>query len=239
VVVVTTDKVYADRDWDYGYRENDRLGGFDPYAASKAACEIVVQSYRQSFFSPGRLAEHGMAVATARAGNVVGGGDWSLDRIVPDAVRALAAGRPVPVRNPDAIRPWQHVLEPLSGYLLLGAALLGQLPIGAAPACEAWNFGPAQASAQPVRRVVEEVIAAWGAGSWEDRRDPGAPHESRVLRLSTDKAAVRLGWAPRWGLTETIGRTVAWYRAALAGADGSALRGLMAEQIRAYAATDQ
>jgi CDP-glucose 4,6-dehydratase len=236
VVVVTTDKVYEDRGWDYGYREADRLGGYDPYAASKAACELVVGSYRQSFFNPADLDRHGVAVATARAGNVVGGGDWALDRIVPDAVRALSRGQPVPVRNPDAVRPWQHVLEPLSGYLLLGAALMGHAAAGPAEYCDAWNFGPAWESAQPVWRVVEEMIRAWGSGTWEDRSQGDAPHETRFLRLSSDRAAARLGWSPQWGLPETVARTVEWYRAALGGASTAELRAMMSSQIGAYAA---
>ncbi|HYQ79915.1 MAG TPA: CDP-glucose 4,6-dehydratase, partial [Anaeromyxobacteraceae bacterium] len=178
VVVVTSDKCYENREWLYGYREDEPMGGHDLYSASKGCAELVTASWRRSFFQSQRLSQHGVAVATARAGNVVGGGDWARDRIVPDAVAALRAGEPIPVRNPDAVRPWQHVLEPLGGYLLLGARLLG--PQAAAHA-EAWNFGPRPEDARPVREVVEAIIASWGAGRWQDRHDPGAPHEAGLL----------------------------------------------------------
>jgi CDP-glucose 4,6-dehydratase len=180
---------------------------------------------------PARLSQHGVAVASARAGNVVGGGDWARDRIVPDAVAALAAGRPVPVRNPHGVRPWQHVLEPLSGYLLLGARLLGP---HAAAHCEPWNFGPRPEDARPVRDVVEALVAAWGSGGWEDRHDVSAPHEAGLLRLSIDKATARLGWAPRWHFAETFRRTVEWYRAFHAGAGQRELGDLCRAQIHQY-----
>lgn len=231
VVVVTSDKCYENREWLYGYREDEALGGHDVYSMSKGAAELVTASWRRSFFHPARLAEHGVAVATARAGNVVGGGDWAKDRIVPDAIAALAEGRAIPVRNPGGVRPWQHVLEPLGGYLLLGARLQG--PQAAAHA-EAWNFGPRPEDARPVREVVEALIAAWGSGLWDDRHDPAAPHEAGLLRLSIDKATSRLGWAPRWGFDETFRRTVAWYRAFHDGASSSALAELCRTQIHEY-----
>jgi CDP-glucose 4,6-dehydratase len=165
---------------------------------------------------------------------VVGGGDWAKDRIVPDAIAALAAGRPIPVRNPHGVRPWQHVLEPLGGYLLLGARLAG---VGAeAPArfCEGWNFGPRPEDARPVRQVVEALIEAWGSGSWDDRHDPAAPHEAGLLRLSIDKAQARLGWLPRWRFDETFRRTVAWYRAFHGGAGRDELAALCRQQIHEY-----
>jgi len=230
VVVVTSDKCYENREWVHGYREEDPLGGHDVYSASKAATELVTASYRRSFFPPARLTEHGVAVASARAGNVIGGGDWARDRIVPDAIAALAEGRPIPVRNPKAVRPWQHVLEPLGGYLLLGARLLeGESRAGAA--CEAWNFGPSLEASVPVSALVEALVRHWGAGKWEDRRDLEAPHEAGLLRLSIDKAWNRLGWAPRWSLQDAVSRTVAWYRAVLSGADPKSLRALCSEQI--------
>ncbi len=236
VVVVTSDKCYENREWPYGYREDEPLGGHDVYSMSKGAAELVTSSYRRSFFPPARLGEHGVAVASARAGNVIGGGDWARDRIVPDAISALMAGRPIPVRNPDAVRPWQHVLEPLGGYLLLGARLLGggATVEGRAAACEPWNFGPRAEDARTVREVAEGLIAGWGSGSWEDRRDPAASHEAGLLRLSIEKAQARLGWAPRWGFGETVRRTIDWYRAWQEGARGEPLAGICMRQIREY-----
>jgi CDP-glucose 4,6-dehydratase len=236
VVIVTSDKCYENRERTEGYREDEAMGGHDVYSTSKGAAELVVASWRRSFFPPSRLAEHGIAVASARAGNVVGGGDWAKDRIVPDAVAALVAGRPIPVRNPAAVRPWQHVLEPLGGYLLLGA----RLAPGAeerARFCEAWNFGPRPEDARPVRDVVEALVAAWGSGSWEDRRDPAAPHEAGLLRLDVAKAEARLGWTPRWRFEETFRRTVEWYRTFHAGASPEALAGLCRRQIADYLET--
>jgi len=233
VVIVTSDKCYENREWVYGYREDEPMGGHDVYSMSKGAAELVVSSFRRSFFPPPALARHGVAIASARAGNVIGGGDWSADRIVPDAIGALAGDAPVQVRNPGAVRPWQHVLEPLGGYLLLGARLSGAK---AAEHCEAWNFGPRPEAARPVKELVEAMIGAWGGGRWEDRGDPGEPHEARFLRLSIDKAQARLGWTPRWDFAEGIRRTVAWYKAQAQGATAAALRALCLEQIRDYAA---
>ena len=234
IVVVTSDKCYENREWEFGYREVDALGGHDVYSMSKGATELVVQSWRRSFFHPARLAEHGVAVASARAGNVVGGGDWAADRIVPDCVRALSAGVPVPVRNPAAVRPWQHVLEPLGGYLLLGARLAGAGGPRAADICDAWNFGPRFEDARPVRDVVEGMIRGWGSGSWQDRSDPAAPHEAGILRLSIEKAQGRLGWGPRWSFDETFRRTAEWYRAHHAGASAADLAALCVRQIHEY-----
>jgi CDP-glucose 4,6-dehydratase len=253
VVVVTSDKCYENKEWIHGYREDEPMGGHDVYSMSKGAAELVVASYRRSFFHPARLVEHGVAVATARAGNVVGGGDWARDRLVPDAIGALAARRPIPVRNPQSVRPWQHVLEPLGGYLLLGARLAGEMgtPVRASTGsartdpdsadraryCEAWNFGPRAEDARPVRAVVEALVRAWGSGTWEDRRDPRAPHEAGLLRLAIDKAQARLGWSPRWGFDETFERTVAWYRAFHEGASKDELAGLCRAQIEEYLAS--
>lgn len=247
VVVVTSDKCYENRERHAGYREDEAMGGHDVYSMSKGAAELVTASYRRSFFPPARLAEHGIAVASARAGNVVGGGDWARDRIVPDCVAALAAGRPIPVRNPRAVRPWQHVLEPLGGYLLLGARLAGAAGAGAgagagaaagaddrAAYCEGWNFGPELEDARSVREVVEALIRSWGSGAWEDRHDPRAPHEAGLLRLEIEKARTRLGWAPRWRFDETFRRTVEWYRAFHDGAGAEALAALCREQIADY-----
>ncbi len=235
VVVVTSDKCYENREWLWGYREDEAMGGHDVYSMSKGAAELVVSSWRRSFFHPARLASHGIAVASARAGNVVGGGDWAKDRIVPDAITALAAGRAIPVRNPDGVRPWQHVLEPLGGYLLLGARLAASEPAESrARLCEAWNFGPRPEDARPVRAVVDAIVEGWGSGRWEDRRDPSAPHEAGLLRLSIEKAQGRLGWAPRWEFAETFRRTVEWYRAFHGGASKDDLAALCVRQIDDY-----
>jgi CDP-glucose 4,6-dehydratase len=237
VVVVTSDKCYENREWPYGYREDEPMGGHDVYSMSKGAAELVVASYRRSFFHPAKLAEHGVAVASARAGNVVGGGDWAKDRIVPDAVNALAAGRAIPVRNPHGVRPWQHVLEPLGGYLLLGARLAGVGTDRPERFCEAWNFGPRPEDARPVKDVVEALVRAWGSGSWEDRHDPAAPHEAGLLRLDIDKAQARLGWSPRWRFEETFRRTVEWYRAFHDRASPADLAALCHRQTKEYLAS--
>jgi CDP-glucose 4,6-dehydratase len=209
IVAVTTDKVYENRDWTYGYRENDALGGYDPYSASKAAAEIAIACYRQSFFSNG--AGRNVRLASARAGNVVGGGDWSENRIVPDMVRALIGGRTITLRNPNAIRPWQHVLEPLAAYLLLGARLLAS---DGARFATAWNFGPLPADACGVRELAAAFCAAWGGGEAIDGSAKEAPHEAAILKLSIDKAVEKLGWRPVWNFPETITRTAQWYRRA-------------------------
>ncbi|HZS38697.1 MAG TPA: CDP-glucose 4,6-dehydratase [Polyangia bacterium] len=208
VVIVTSDKCYENHEWDWGYRENDPMGGHDVYSASKGCAELVTASYRRAFFPAEKRAEHGVAIASARAGNVIGFGDWARDRIVPDCAAALAAGRPIDVRNPSSVRPWQHVLEPLSGYLWLGDRLLSA---EAATAGEAWNFGPHPESERTVESLVNALIAAWGAGSWQ-RLDGGARHEARTLRLAIDKAVARLGWTPAWSFAETAHRTAIGYR---------------------------
>jgi CDP-glucose 4,6-dehydratase len=231
VVVVSSDKCYENREWVYGYREEDAMGGHDPYSMSKGATELVTASWRNSFFSPSKLAQHGVAIGSARAGNVIGGGDWAADRIVPDCLRSLSKGQPIGVRSPKAIRPWQHVLEPLGGYLLLGARLLGPTP---AAFCEGWNFGPSTASAQPVSALATALVRAWGKGEWIDQSDPNAHHEASLLRLSIDKAHAKLGWQPRWDFDETINRTVAWYRAQLEGATPAQLKSLTLAQIADY-----
>ena len=224
VVVVTSDKCYDDRQGDRGYREDDQLGGRDPYANSKACAELVTQAYRDSYF-----AVDGPRVATARAGNVVGGGDWSEDRLVPDVYRALLAGQPVRLRNPEAVRPWQHVLESLSGYLLLVQRLMAD---GGASLAAAWNFGPDDADARTVQEVVERLLAGWDPpGRWE--QDPGEhPHETRLLRLDSSQARQRLGWQPRLSLGETLAWIGEWYAASRSGAD---LRATTLSQLDRYA----
>ena len=203
VICVTTDKCYENREWLYGYREEDPLGGHDPYSASKAAAEIAIASYRRSFFTG-----HPVRVASVRAGNVIGGGDWAVDRIVPDSVRALSVGRPVAVRNRRATRPWQHVLEPLSGYLWLAARLAASEVYAGA-----FNFGPSHDADRTVGELVAEVLRHW-PGTWEDHTLPGAVHEAGRLQLATDKAHAMLGWAPAWKFSESVAATVSWYRGA-------------------------
>ena len=222
VVVVTSDKCYENRGWTQGYRETDRLGGHDPYSNSKACAELVVDAYRRSFFPPG-----GCKVATARAGNVIGGGDWAKDRLVPDAMRAFMAGTPVRIRNPGAVRPWQHVLDPVAAYLVLAQGLLlDGNDFGAE-----WNFGPSATSDVPVGKVIEALVEHWGAkAGWEI--DPGEhPHEAAYLKLDCSKAASRLGWRPAIGLDDALRLTVEWYRAYQAGAE---MRGITLSQIQQF-----
>lgn len=214
-VHVGTDKVYENIEQARGYRETDSLGGHDPYSASKAAAEIAFQSYQRSFFNVnGRP-----LAASGRAGNVIGGGDWAKDRIVPDAMRALAEGRAIPVRNPASTRPWQHVLEALSGYLTLAAELLN----GNQRALGSWNFGPPDDNVKRVDDLVAELVSAWGSGSWEHTPEPGAVHEAKLLTLSCEKAERELGWTPRWDFRETVHRVANWYKAVQAGGDAAAL----------------
>ena len=208
VVMVTTDKVYENREWDYGYREFDRLGGNDPYSASKAAAELAVASWRSSFCGCGQRQTPHLMIATARAGNVIGGGDWAVDRIVPDAMRSLAAGEPIPVRSPQSTRPWQHVLEPLGGYMVLAEQLVAS-GVGIAGA---FNFGPALEANRSVQELVEEALQHW-PGTWHDLSDPAALHEAGKLHLQIDKAYHQLSWRPRWNFATSVARTVAWYRA--------------------------
>ena len=188
------------------------MGGRDPYSASKGAAELVAAAYRRSFFPAERLAAHGIRVATARAGNVIGGGDWAADRLVPDLARAFLAGRTAVVRNPGSVRPWQHVLEPLSGYVTLAERMLVEPENGTL--CSAWNFGPRAGDEWPTARLADRFAGAWSGGArWTDGSDPAAPHEAVELRLSIDKAARGLGWRPRWDTEMAVRRTAAWYRA--------------------------
>lgn len=227
VVCITTDKCYENKEWLHSYREEDAMGGHDPYSSSKGAAELAIQSYRDSYFQPsltGRSINSGpsrpkVALASARAGNVIGGGDWSMDRIIPDCARSLRAGRAIPVRNKIATRPWQHVLEPLSGYMLLAAELYRGLkgldPIQAKfdyrKLCGGFNFGPSLKSNRPVGELVQEVLKHW-PGEWLDQADPKAPHEAELLNLAIDKAQHMLGWKPRWEFEQTIEETMNWYR---------------------------
>jgi CDP-glucose 4,6-dehydratase len=209
VVVITSDKCYANREQVWGYREIDAMGGHDPYSASKGAAELVVAAYRQSYFPPARLSDHHVQLASARAGNVIGGGDWAAARIVADLARYLAAGEPIPIRSPRAVRPWQHVLQPLSGYLTLAAKML-QTP--SQQWCGPWNFGPLPDGAVTVREIAEIFIESWGRGSWTDCSDSSKPHEDHLLRVSIEKALTDLSWRPRWSVRETVQRTAQWYK---------------------------
>ncbi len=215
------------------FEEDDALGGDDPYSASKAGTELVTAAYRQSFFPPDEIGRHGIAVATARAGNVIGGGDWTPHGVVADIMRSLAAGRPVGLRRPNAIRPWQHVLEPLGGYLALAKALSGP---DAATFSRAWNLGPEPVDEATVKELTELILAGWGAGSWERAGDADDPPEAGILRLSIDRARRDLGWRPRWRLADAVRRTVAWYREYTV-EPGSARAACVAD-IAAYEATD-
>lgn len=208
IVNVTSDKCYENREWAWGYRENEPMGGYDPYSNSKGCAELVASAYRNSFFNPNDFAKHGVALASARAGNVIGGGDWAEDRLIPDIMRAITAGKPVNIRNPHAIRPWQHVLEPLSGYLLLAQKLYE----GGAAYAEGWNFGPNDQDAKPVQWIVEKLTHAWGEGaSWV--LDAGNhPHEAHYLKLDCSKAKARLDWHPRWPLRQSLEKIVEWHK---------------------------
>jgi CDP-glucose 4,6-dehydratase len=208
VVVITTDKVYENNEWHYPYRETDRLGGYDPYSASKAAAEIVTDSYRNSFFNTNAFDSHQKAVAVARAGNVIGGGDWSMDRIIPDIIRALENKQAIMIRNPASVRPWQHVLEPLAGYLLLGARLW-QTP---AKFSSAWNFGPYSQDTFTVSELVQKAIEVWGEGKFTIEKQEEQPHEAGLLKLDINKAINVLGWHPAYSAAESITHTMEWYR---------------------------
>lgn len=207
-VMITTDKCYENKEQIWGYRENEPMGGYDPYSSSKGAAEIAIASWRRSFFNPKDYERHGKSIASVRAGNVIGGGDWALDRIIPDCIRSLEAGKPIDIRSPKAIRPWQHVLEPLGGYMLL-AKKMWESPT---EYCEGWNFGPRAESISTVWEVATKVIKHYGSGSLRDLSDPNALHEAKLLMLDISKAKFRLGWEPLMGIDRTVGMTVDWYR---------------------------
>ncbi len=207
-VFITTDKCYENLESGHAYREEDPLGGYDPYSSSKAAAEIVIAAYRNSFFPPN---ESSISIASARAGNVIGGGDWAADRIVPDSIRALQGEQPIPVRNKNSTRPWQHVLEPLGGYLTLAAALAESDGARRGAIRSAFNFGPSDESNRTVEEVVRAILTRW-PGQWEDKSNAKAPHEAGLLNLSIEKASRLLDWSPVWGFEKTIAQTVDWYR---------------------------
>lgn len=220
VVMITTDKVYENKEWVYGYRENDRLGGHDPYSASKAAAELAIASWRSSFCGQKAHQTPFLAIATARAGNVIGGGDWAEDRIVPDAITALSSSQPVELRNPQATRPWQHVLEPLGGYLRLAQILSikKDQSVTNNPICSAFNFGPKLEANRTVQQLIEECLKHW-PGDWVDQSDIEAPHEAGKLHLQVEKSKHFLNWEPRWSFEQTIKRTILWYKEVKGGSE--------------------
>lgn len=215
VVNVTTDKCYENREWEWGYRENEPMGGYDPYSNSKGCAELVTSAYRSSFFNPADYTRHGVALASARAGNVIGGGDWAVDRLIPDIVTAFSTHRPVVIRNPHAVRPWQHVLEPLRGYLTLAEHLYNE---GVSYA-EGWNFGPNDIDAKPVGWVVDKLAQQWGEGASWSLDKALHPHEASYLKLDISKAKARLGWSPVLDLGQSLAMVVDWYQAYKEGAN--------------------
>lgn len=227
VVNVTTDKCYENREWVWGYREGEPMGGYDPYSSSKACSELITAAYRSSFLALANLPGQGAAVATARAGNVIGGGDWATDRLIPDCINALLRGEKIRIRNPHAIRPWQHVLEPLSGYLMLARRLYQDGSEFASP----WNFGPSDEDARPVEWIVRRICTLWGADAEYDVDTGDHPHEAHYLKLDCSKARSVLDWHPRWGLEKALAMIVEWNRRYCSGDD---LRDVCREQIADY-----
>jgi len=227
VVMVTSDKCYENREWEWGYRESEAMGGYDPYSNSKGCSELVCSAYRSSYFNPNDYDRHGVAIASGRAGNVIGGGDWAEDRLIPDFIRAMASGQQLCIRSPHAIRPWQHVLEPLGGYLVLAQRLIQDGPRFA----QGWNFGPRDQDARPVEWIVERLVQQWGDGASWRLDDQLHPHEAHYLKLDISKARTHLGWEPRWSLEETLNHIVEWYHAFHRGED---MMRLSIKQIEAY-----
>lgn len=229
VVNVTSDKCYENREWAWGYRENEAMGGYDPYSNSKGCAELVTSAYRNSYFHPEQYKSHGVAIGSGRAGNVIGGGDWANDRLIPDILRAITQDQPVSIRNPDSIRPWQHVLEPLSGYLILAQKLYEFGPSFA----EGWNFGPNDEDAKPVQWILEHLTKTWGDGaSWRlDGRNH--PHEAHYLKLDCSKAKSRLQWQPRWTLAQAIELICSWHKEHISGGD---MHDVCLKQIKQYEA---
>jgi len=226
IINVTTDKCYENKEWVWGYREDEPMGGYDPYSNSKGCSELVTNAYRNSYFQQNKI-----ALAAARAGNVIGGGDWADDRLVPDVLRAFEKGQPVMIRNPNSIRPWQHVLEPLSGYLLLAERLYTDGQFFA----EGWNFGPLDEDARPVQWIVENMVAVWGNGGHWELEDSVQPHEANYLKLDISKAKSKIYWEPRWGLTTALQATIDWHRIWLAKGD---VQAKCLQQISEYQQTN-
>ena len=227
LLIITTDKCYENNEWHWGYRETDSLGGFDPYSSSKACTEIISSAYRSSYFNPTKYNSHRVALATARAGNVIGGGDWSTDRLVPDLIKAFSENKIAKIRNPQAIRPWQHVLDPLYGYLLLAQKLYEEGSIYSG----AWNFGPSANDCQPVRKLADLLVAKWGADATWVTDSNDSFHEANFLKLDCSKANTILGWRPVWGLEKSVENLVSWYKVFISGGD---LRHKTIEQIIQY-----
>jgi len=219
IVLITTDKVYHNNEWEYPYRENDRLGGYDPYSASKACCELVIDSYKNSFFNSANYDQHQKAIAVGRAGNVIGGGDWSKDRLIPDIAKSLNNGDDVVIRNPNAVRPWQHVIEPLFGYLELGA----KLNIDPLKYSQPFNFGPNTADALSVEDMVIQSIKSWGTGSYKSVVDSTNPHEAGLLKLDISKVINELNWKPVFNAQIAVERTINWYKSYYKGISASEL----------------
>jgi CDP-glucose 4,6-dehydratase len=219
VILITTDKVYHNNEWEYPYRENDKLGGYDPYSASKACCELVIDSYRNSFFNIKKYEQHNKAVAVGRAGNVIGGGDWSKDRLIPDIAKALSANKEIVIRNPKSIRPWQHVIEPLFGYLELGI----KLNMDPLSYTQAFNFGPNTSDALSVEEMVIKSIENWGSGSYYPLLDVNSPHEAGLLKLDISKVLNELNWKPVFNASTAIERTINWYKCYYSGINANEL----------------
>ena len=207
-IMITTDKCYDNKEQIWGYRENEPMGGYDPYSSSKGAAEIAINSWRSSYFNPKEYEKHGKAIASVRAGNVIGGGDWAKDRIIPDCIKALEENKTIEIRSPHSIRPWEHVLEPLSGYLLLGQKMLEE----PTKYCEGWNFGPHLDSIITVWEMTEKVVEYYGNGSLKDVSNPNDLHEAKLLALDVSKARFKLGWKPTLDIDDTLKMTVDWYR---------------------------
>ncbi|MFZ4522777.1 MAG: CDP-glucose 4,6-dehydratase [Bacteroidales bacterium] len=227
VVNVTTDKCYENREWHWGYRENEPMGGYDPYSNSKGCSELVTSSFRNSYFNPSDYNKHGVAIASARAGNVIGGGDWASDRLIPDFIRAISIGQKITIRSPYAIRPWQHVLEPLTGYLILGEKLLSHGPKFA----DAWNFGPDDADAKNVEWITKKTCKLWGNGASYIIDKNTQPHEANYLKLDCSKAKAQLGWSPKWNIRKSLQEVIKWNKAYLNGINA---REITIDQICAY-----
>ncbi|MBI5048523.1 MAG: CDP-glucose 4,6-dehydratase [Deltaproteobacteria bacterium] len=208
VINVTSDKCYENKEWIWGYRESDPMGGYDPYSSSKGCAELVTNAYLKSYFNSGNYKEHGVSLASVRAGNVIGGGDWAEDRLIPDCIKAVMKNSPIIIRYPDAVRPWQHILEPLYGYLLLAQRLCQD----GAKFAEAWNFGPNDEDVKPVRWIAEHIVEMWGDNArWEIAKD-NHPHEAHCLKLDCSKAKSKIEWQPRWDLKIALEKTVEWYK---------------------------
>lgn len=227
IVNVTSDKCYENKEWYWGYRENEPMGGFDPYSNSKGCSELVTSSYRNSFFHPKDYDKHGVAIASARAGNVIGGGDWAADRLIPDFIRAISQNRKVVIRSPYAIRPWQHVLEPLTGYLTLAAKLYTE----GAKYDGGWNFGPDDKDARNVEWIMQKICELWGNGATYEVDTNPQPHEAGYLKLDCSKAKAELGWEPRWNINRALGSIVEWNKIYLTGQD---VRKITEKQIEEF-----